>query len=188
MKNTLRFNCSTNILVRLLTVNMKNCLSPKIRKCALVTLLKMRPHYSQSSRENVTSSGGTSQLASSLFYTMQNFLLTPPLLIFLVSFCFPPPPHTFAELIPSQVYAFSTVLNSQIAIILIKIIEFSLWQVVRQLLATCFSDDCLVDRRLLRISGSTHLPLAKSTPERETVLFCFAQKQTFRRVNYIKTG
>ena len=39
---------------------------------------------------------------------MQNFLLTPPLLIFLVSFCFPPPPpHTFAELIPSQVYAFS---------------------------------------------------------------------------------
>ena len=65
MKNTLRFTCSTNILVRLLTVNMKNYLSPKIRKCALVTLLKMRPHYSQSSCENVTSSGGTSQLASS---------------------------------------------------------------------------------------------------------------------------
>ena len=30
----------------------------------LVTLLKMRPHYSQSSCENATSSGGTSQLAS----------------------------------------------------------------------------------------------------------------------------
>ena len=41
-----------------------------------------------------------------LFYTMTNFLLTPPLLFF--SFCFsPPPPHTFAELIPPQVYAFS---------------------------------------------------------------------------------
>ena len=34
MKNTLLFICSTNILVRLLTVNMKNCLTPKIRKCA----------------------------------------------------------------------------------------------------------------------------------------------------------
>ena len=45
MKNTLLFTCSTNILVSLLTVNMKNCLTPKIRKCAtiLVTLLKMRP-------------------------------------------------------------------------------------------------------------------------------------------------
>ena len=30
----------------------------------LVTLLKMRPHYSQSSRENVTSSSGTSPSAS----------------------------------------------------------------------------------------------------------------------------
>ena len=64
MKNTLLFICSTNILVGLLPVNMKNCLTPK--KCAtpLVTLLKMRPHYSQSSRENVTPSGGTSPLAS----------------------------------------------------------------------------------------------------------------------------
>ena len=64
MKNTLLFTYSTNILVRLLTVIMKNCLTPKIRKCALVTLLKMRSHYSQSSCENATSSGGTSQLAS----------------------------------------------------------------------------------------------------------------------------
>ena len=30
----------------------------------LVTLLKMRPHYSQSSRENATPSSGTSSLAS----------------------------------------------------------------------------------------------------------------------------
>ena len=30
----------------------------------LVTLLKMLPHYSQSSRENATPSGGTSPLAS----------------------------------------------------------------------------------------------------------------------------
>ena len=64
MKKTLLFTYSTNILVRLLTGNMKNCLTPKIRKCALVTLLKMRPHYSQSSCENATSSGGIFQLAS----------------------------------------------------------------------------------------------------------------------------
>ena len=30
----------------------------------MVTLLKMRPHYSQSSRENGTTSSGTSPLAS----------------------------------------------------------------------------------------------------------------------------
>ena len=67
MKNTLLFICSTNILVRLLTVNMKNCLTPKNPKMCdpiLVTLLKMRPHYSQSSRENATPSSGTSPLAS----------------------------------------------------------------------------------------------------------------------------
>ena len=34
MKNTLRLTYGANILVRLLTVNMKNCLTPKIRKCA----------------------------------------------------------------------------------------------------------------------------------------------------------
>ena len=67
MKNTLLFTYSTNILVRLLTVNMKNCLTPKNPKMCdpiLVTLLKMRPHYSQSSRENATPSSGTSPLAS----------------------------------------------------------------------------------------------------------------------------
>ena len=67
MNNTLLFICSTNILVRLLTVNMKNCLTPKNPKMCdpiLVTLSKMRPHYSQSSRENATPSSGTSPLAS----------------------------------------------------------------------------------------------------------------------------
>ena len=60
------FHLQTNILVRLLTVNIKNCLIPKIRKChpILVTLLKMRPHQSQSSSENATPSSGTSPLAS----------------------------------------------------------------------------------------------------------------------------
>ena len=54
MKNTLLFIYSTNILVCLLTVNMKNFLTPKNPKMCdliLVTALKMRPHYSQSSRE-----------------------------------------------------------------------------------------------------------------------------------------
>ena len=67
MKNTLLFIYSTNILVRLLTVNMKNFLTPQNPKMCdpiLVTLLKMRPHYSQSSRENATPSSGTSPLAS----------------------------------------------------------------------------------------------------------------------------
>ena len=34
MKNTLLFTYRTNILVRLLTLNMKNFYTPKIRKCA----------------------------------------------------------------------------------------------------------------------------------------------------------
>ena len=54
MKNNLLFIYSTNILVRLPTVNMKNFLTPKNPKMCdliLVTALKMRPHYSQSSRE-----------------------------------------------------------------------------------------------------------------------------------------
>ena len=36
----------------------------KMRDPILVTLLKMRPHYSQSTRENATPSSGTSPLAS----------------------------------------------------------------------------------------------------------------------------
>ena len=55
MKNTLLFLCSTNIVVRLLTVNMKSCLTlknPKMCDHILVTLLKKRPHYSHTSGEN----------------------------------------------------------------------------------------------------------------------------------------
>ena len=36
----------------------------KMREPILVTLLKIRPHYSQSTRENATPSSGTSPLAS----------------------------------------------------------------------------------------------------------------------------
>ena len=67
MKKTLLFVYSTNFLVHLLTVNMKNCLTPKNPKMCdpiLVTLLKMRSHYSHSSRENATPSSGTSPIAS----------------------------------------------------------------------------------------------------------------------------
>ena len=48
MKNTLLFTYSTNILVCLLTVNMKNCLSPKNPKmCDPIIVnpdVKMQPH------------------------------------------------------------------------------------------------------------------------------------------------
>ena len=57
MKNTLLFICSTNILVPSLTINMENCLTPKNSE-------NVRPHYSQSSRENGTPSSGTSPLVS----------------------------------------------------------------------------------------------------------------------------
>ena len=61
------FISSTNILIRLLAVNMKNSLTqelapdlpqknPKMCDPILVTLLKMRTHQSQSSRENATTS------------------------------------------------------------------------------------------------------------------------------------
>ena len=46
---------------------MKNFLNPKNPKMCdpiLVTLLKMRPHHIQSSRENATPSSSTSPLAS----------------------------------------------------------------------------------------------------------------------------
>ena len=67
MKKTLLFTYGTNLLVRLLTVNMKNSLTPKNPKMCdpiLVTLLKMRPHYSQSSHQNATPSSETFPLAS----------------------------------------------------------------------------------------------------------------------------
>ena len=57
MKNTLPFLCGTNILVRLLTINMENCPIPKNSE-------NVRSHYSQSSRENGTPSSGISPLVS----------------------------------------------------------------------------------------------------------------------------
>ena len=53
------------------------------------------------------------------------FLLTPSLLIFSVFFSFPPSPHTFAKLIPSQVYPFSIFEYSD-CYNLNEMIEFSL--------------------------------------------------------------
>ena len=66
MKNTSLFTYSTNILVRLLTVNVKKFFYPKNPKMCdpiLVTPLKMRPHHSQSRGENMTPSSGASPLA-----------------------------------------------------------------------------------------------------------------------------
>ena len=67
MKNTSLFTYSTNILVRLLTVNLKNFFLPQKSENVrphLVTPLKMRPHYSQSRREDAPLSSGASPLAS----------------------------------------------------------------------------------------------------------------------------
>ena len=55
MKNTLLFTYSTNILVHLLTANVR----PHSRNS-----LKMQPHYSQSRRENATPFSCPSPLAS----------------------------------------------------------------------------------------------------------------------------
>ena len=66
MKNTSLFTYSTNILVRLLTENKKELSYPKNSKVCdhiLVTLLKMRPHYSQSSGNNATPSSAHPSLA-----------------------------------------------------------------------------------------------------------------------------
>ena len=68
MKNTLLFTYSTNILVRLLTVNLKNCLTPKNQEmCDHIlgnSIRKMLPHHSHSSCEYATPSSGTFPLAS----------------------------------------------------------------------------------------------------------------------------
>ena len=64
MESTLLFTYSTNILVLLLTVICLTPKNPKMCDPILVTLLKMRPHYRQSSRENATPSSGTSPLTS----------------------------------------------------------------------------------------------------------------------------
>ena len=89
MNNTLLFTYNTNIPVRLLTVNMKNCLTPRSSKnqkmCdpILVTLLKMSPHESQSSRENATTSSGTCPLAS---YKEVPYTPPPPPVVMIVAF------------------------------------------------------------------------------------------------------
>ena len=56
-----------NILVRLLTVNMKNCLTPKKQKMCdpiLVTLWKCDPILVKPGHENATPSSGTYPLVS----------------------------------------------------------------------------------------------------------------------------
>ena len=108
---------------------------------------------------------------------MYNFLLTPSLLIFWFSLVSLLPLIRYAKLIRSLVYAFSIFQYSD-CYNFNEVIELSLWYVIRQLLARCFSDRCF-DRRLLGISASTSLPLAKSTPERDAIRFVFAQKQTY---------
>ena len=68
MKNTLLFTYSTNILVRLLTVNLKNCLTPKNQDmCDPIlgnSIRKMLPHHSHSSCEYAIPSSDTLALAS----------------------------------------------------------------------------------------------------------------------------
>ena len=81
---TLYFSCtySTNILVRLLTIKCEDLSYAKNQKMCnpiLVTLLKQRSHYIQSSHKNATPSSGTSPLAS-----YKEVPPTPP----------PPPPLT----------------------------------------------------------------------------------------------
>ena len=67
MKNSLLFTCSTKNCGTFANSKYEELSYPKNQKMCdpvLVTLLKMRPHYSQSSRENATSSSDTSPLTS----------------------------------------------------------------------------------------------------------------------------
>ena len=67
MKNTLLFTYSTNspgTFANRKYEDFSYSKNPKMCNLILETLLKMRPHYSQSSRENATPSSGTSPLAS----------------------------------------------------------------------------------------------------------------------------
>ena len=59
--------------------------NPKMCGPILVTLLKMQPHYSQSSRENATPSSGTSSLAS--YKEVPSPGLRPRLRLTFVAFC-----------------------------------------------------------------------------------------------------
>ena len=65
MKNTLLFTYCTNSPGTFANRKYEDFSdTPKMCNLILETLLKMRPHYSQSSRENATSSSGTSPIAS----------------------------------------------------------------------------------------------------------------------------
>ena len=67
MQNTLLFTYSTNFSGTFANRKCEQLSCPKnLKMCdfILVTLLKMQPHYSQSSRENATPSSGTFPLAS----------------------------------------------------------------------------------------------------------------------------
>ena len=76
MKNALLFIFSTNILVRLLTVNIKNSLSPKnLKMCDPIIVnpvVKMRPHPAAHPQPHVGKypppSAETCRLGSWLFY------------------------------------------------------------------------------------------------------------------------
>ena len=60
MKNTLLFTYSTNIHAKRKYEELSYPKNPKMCDPILVTLLKMQPHSSHSSRENGTPSRGTS--------------------------------------------------------------------------------------------------------------------------------
>ena len=55
MKNTLLYTYSTNILVRLLTINKKHCLTPKnpkMRDPIIVNPIQMQPHLVKGNTSN----------------------------------------------------------------------------------------------------------------------------------------
>ena len=75
MKNSLLFTYSTNSGT-FANRKYEELSYPKNQKMCdpvLVTLLNMRPHYSQSSRENATPSSGTPPLASYKEVTPRDF-------------------------------------------------------------------------------------------------------------------
>ena len=76
MKNSLLFTYSTKNSGTFANSKYEELSYPKNQKMCdpvLVTLLNMRPHYSQSSRENATPSSGTPPLASYKEVTPRDF-------------------------------------------------------------------------------------------------------------------
>ena len=76
MKNSLLFTYSTKNSGTFANRKYEELSYPKNQKMCdpvLVTLLNMRPHYSQSSRENATPSSGTPPLASYKEVTPRDF-------------------------------------------------------------------------------------------------------------------